>query len=232
MIKIDNVTKTYGKGDNLFTALYKVSVEIPDASTTAIVGKSGSGKSTLMHIMSGLDHPSSGEVIIDGEVLGEFKNKQMDAFRANEMSFIFQAFFVEANQTCYQNVMLPLEIARVPKRLRSKKVKAALSAVGLEDKINSLANNLSGGQKQRLAIARAIVNKPKIIFADEPTGNLDSATGDMIIKLLFELNKKLKCTLVVVTHDPEIADHCKYKIEMKDGEIISTKGIASSRSDK
>jgi putative ABC transport system ATP-binding protein len=229
MIKVDNVTKTYGKGENLFTALYKVSLEIPTASTNAIVGKSGSGKSTLMHIMSGLDHPSSGEVIIDGKALGEFKPKQMDAFRAEEMSFIFQAFFIEANQTCYQNVMLPLEIARVPKRDRSKKVKAALTAVGLEDKIDSLANNLSGGQKQRLAIARAIVNKPKIIFADEPTGNLDSATGEMIIKLLFDLNKKLKCTLVVVTHDPEIAEHCKNKIEMKDGEIISTTGIKHKR---
>ncbi len=222
MIKVDNITKTYGKADNLFTALYNVSLEIPSGSSAAIIGKSGSGKSTLMHIMSGLDHPSTGDIIIDGKVLGDFKPKQMDAFRAKEMSFIFQAFFVEANQTCYQNVMLPLEIARVSKVKRSKKAIQALKAVGLDDKINAQAASLSGGQKQRLAIARAIVNKPKIIFADEPTGNLDSATGEMIIKLLFDLNKKLKCTLVVVTHDSEIAEHCKIKIEMKDGEIIKS----------
>ena len=219
MIEVRDVTKTYGKGDNLFTALYKVSAIIPTGTAAAIIGKSGSGKSTLMHVMSGLDHPSDGEILIDGKSLQDMKAKQIDTFRANEMSFIFQAFFVEANQTCYQNVMLPLEIAKVGRRDRRKKVEEALRAVDLIDKIDTLATNLSGGQKQRLAIARAIVNKPKLIFADEPTGNLDSATGELIIKLLFDLNKKLGCTLVIVTHDEELADRCKMKIYMKDGEI-------------
>ncbi|MEI6741841.1 MAG: ABC transporter ATP-binding protein [bacterium] len=221
MIKVNDVSKTYGKGDNLFTALYKISLEVPEGSTVAIIGKSGSGKSTLMHIMSGLDHASSGEVVIGGKTLTEMKAKQIDAFRASEMSFIFQAFFVEANQTCFQNVMLPLEIAKTPRGQRKKRVEAALKAVGLEEKVDALASTLSGGQKQRLAIARAIVNKPKIIFADEPTGNLDSSTGELVIDLLFDLNKKLKCTLVVVTHDNELADKCDIRIEMKDGEIIS-----------
>lgn len=221
MIKVNDVSKTYGKGDNLFTALYKISLEVPEGSTVAIIGKSGSGKSTLMHIMSGLDHASSGEVVIGGKTLTEMKAKQIDAFRASEMSFIFQAFFVEANQTCFQNVMLPLEIAKTPRGQRKKRVEAALKAVGLEEKVDALASTLSGGQKQRLAIARAIVNKPKIIFADEPTGNLDSATGELVTDLLFDLNKKLKCTLVVVTHDNELADKCDIRIEMKDGEIIS-----------
>jgi len=221
MIKVNDVSKTYGKGDNLFTALYKISLEVPEGSTVAIIGKSGSGKSTLMHIMSGLDHASSGEVVIGGKTLTEMKSKQIDAFRASEMSFIFQAFFVEANQTCFQNVMLPLEIAKTPRGQRKKRVEAALKAVGLEEKVDALASTLSGGQKQRLAIARAIVNKPKIIFADEPTGNLDSSTGELVIDLLFDLNKKLKCTLVVVTHDNELADKCDIRIEMKDGEIIS-----------
>ena len=221
MIKVNDVSKTYGKGDNLFTALYKISLEVPEGSTVAIIGKSGSGKSTLMHIMSGLDHASSGEVVIGGKMLTEMKSKQIDAFRASEMSFIFQAFFVEANQTCFQNVMLPLEIAKTPRGQRKKRVEAALKAVGLEEKVDALASTLSGGQKQRLAIARAIVNKPKIIFADEPTGNLDSSTGELVIDLLFDLNKKLKCTLVVVTHDNELADKCDIRIEMKDGEIIS-----------
>jgi putative ABC transport system ATP-binding protein len=148
------------------------------------------------------------------------KPKQIDKFRATEMSFIFQAFFVEANQTCYQNVMLPLEIAKVARRDRKKHVLAALKAVGLEDKVNSLASNLSGGQKQRLAIARSIVNKPKLIFADEPTGNLDSSTGEVVIDLLFGLNKERGITLVVVTHDQELADRCDMQLHMKDGEII------------
>ncbi len=232
MIEVKDVTKTYGKGENLFTALYKINTTIPKGATVAVIGKSGSGKSTLMHVMSGLDHATSGEVIINGTSLQSMKAKQMDRFRATEMSFIFQAFFVEANQTCYQNVMLPLEIAKVPNRERRKKVEEALKAVDLLDKINSLAANLSGGQKQRLAIARAIVNKPKLIFADEPTGNLDSTTGELIIKLLFDLNKKLGCTLVIVTHDEELADRCELKIYMKDGEIREVVGMSKFKQAK
>jgi len=225
MIQVKDVTKTYGKGESMFTALYKISVEIPTGAAAAIIGKSGSGKSTLMHVMSGLDHPSSGEILIGSKSLFGLKQRQMDAFRATEMSFIFQAFFVEANQTCFQNVMLPLEIAKVPARVRRKKVEAALKSVDLLDKIDSLASNLSGGQRQRLAIARAIVNKPKLIFADEPTGNLDSATGDLIIKLLFDLNKKLGCTLIIVTHDEDLASKCEMKIYMKDGEVKEIVGL-------
>lgn len=220
MITVKDVTKTYGKGESLFTALYNVSAEIPTGSTVAIVGKSGSGKSTLMHIMSGLDHASSGDVIVNGTSLVGMKPRQIDKFRSSEMSFIFQAFFVEANQTCFQNVMLPLEIAKVARRDRKKHVLEALKAVGLEDKAGSLANNLSGGQKQRLAIARAIVNKPKLLFADEPTGNLDSSTGEVVIDLLFGLNKERGITLVVVTHDQELADKCDIQLHMKDGEIL------------
>jgi putative ABC transport system ATP-binding protein len=149
--------------------------------------------------------------------------KQIDNFRANEMSFIFQAFFVEANQSCLYNVLLPLEIAKVPKSQRVQLAKSALESVGLSDKTNVLAKNLSGGQKQRLAIARAIVNKPKLIFADEPTGNLDSATGDLVTNLLFSLNKKLGSTLVIVTHDEELANKCAQKIVLKDGELVSSK---------
>ena len=226
MIEVKDVTKTYGKGENLFTALYKINATIPTGATVAIIGKSGSGKSTLMHVMSGLDHATSGEVIIHGTSLQGMKAKQMDQFRATEMSFIFQSFFVEANQTCFQNVMLPLEIAKVSRRERRKKVEEALKAVDLTEKIDVLAGNLSGGQKQRLAIARAIVNKPKLIFADEPTGNLDSATGDLIIKLLFDLNKQLGCTLVIVTHDEELADKCQLKIYMRDGEIREIVGMS------
>lgn len=219
MIKVVDITKTYGKGENLLTALYKLSTEIPDGASVAIIGKSGSGKSTLMHIMSGLDRPTDGEVIVNGKSLVGLKAKQIDAFRATEMSFIFQAFFIEANQTCYQNVLLPLEIAKVGRRDRRKHVLEALRAVDLEDKVDSLAGELSGGQKQRLAIARAIVNKPSLLFADEPTGNLDSATGEIIINLLFKLNRERKLTLVIVTHDQELAERTDMQIYLKDGEI-------------
>lgn len=226
MIRVKNLTKTYGKKDSLFTALSSVSFDVPSASTVAIIGKSGSGKSTLMHIMSGLDTPSSGTVTIDDIDLFGMKQKAMDSFRATTMSFIFQAFFVEANQTAYQNVMLPLEIAKVPQRGRRALVMAALKSVDLAEKANVLAANLSGGQKQRLAIARAIVNKPSILFADEPTGNLDSATGDKIMDLLFELNTKLGCTIVLVTHDADLATQCQYQISLKDGAVINTRSIS------
>lgn len=182
-----------------------------------------------MHIMSGLDHPSGGSVVIDDQELHAMKSRVMDNFRAKQMSFIFQSFFVEANQTCYQNVMLPLEIAKVPRRHRKDMVLKALKAVELEDKVYNLASNLSGGQKQRLAIARAIVNKPKLIFADEPTGNLDSTTGDLIMSLLFGLNKKLGCTLVIVTHDEELASKCLTQIRLKDGSIERMSKTKESR---
>ncbi len=218
MISVKNIEKTYGKKDNVCKALCNVSFSIPEGSTVAIVGKSGSGKSTLMHIMSGLDHPDSGAVMIGDQELHKLKGRKMDKFRSTEMSFIFQAFFVEANQTCYQNVSLPLEIAEEGQR--KMRIEDALEQVGLKDKIDAKAGNLSGGQKQRLAIARAIVNKPKLIFADEPTGNLDSSTGEMIIKLLFKLNKQNKNTLIVVTHDNELADRCQYRITLKDGKVV------------
>jgi len=182
MIEVNKLTKVYGKKQNKFVALKNISFNIPNGSTVAIIGKSGSGKSTLMHIMSGLDRPDEGTVTIGGHTLHKLKKKAMDEFRAKQMGFIFQAFFVEANQTVYQNVSLPLEIGGIGVRSRDTMIKESLERVELTDKINSKAGDLSGGQKQRLAIARAIVTKPNLIFADEPTGNLDSTTGDKIIK--------------------------------------------------
>ena len=219
MIEVRQVTKTYGKKKNSFTALDNVSFEIPDGASVAILGKSGSGKSTLMHTMSGLDRPEQGEVVIDGENILTFKQKAVDKFRSDEMSFIFQSFFVQGNESCYNNVSLPLEIGRTSMRQRKRKILAALKAVGLEDKVKSRARDLSGGQKQRLAIARAIVSNPKILFADEPTGNLDSTTGAQIERLLFEYNKKNGTTLIIVTHDIDLAKKCDMQILIKDGKI-------------
>ncbi len=227
MIEVKNVTKIYGKKDNKFKALDDVSFTIPIGASVAILGKSGSGKSTLMHIMSGLDKPESGEINIGGRNILALSQKQIDKFRSRSMSFIFQSFFVQAKESCYDNVSLPLEIADVSSSRRRKLIDEALIAVELLDKKKSRARDLSGGQKQRLAVARAIVNSPKILFADEPTGNLDSITGAVIENLLFEYNKKNRVTLVVVTHDPDLAKRCDMQILIKDGKIAKILGAKS-----
>jgi len=228
VIEVKNVTKTYGKKQGAFTALDDVSFSIPKGASVAIVGKSGSGKSTLMHAMSGLDRPELGEVIIDGVDILKLKNKAVDKFRSEKIGFIFQSFFVQANETCYDNVALPLEISNVSVRARKERVAEALETVELEDKIKKKARTLSGGQKQRLAIARAIVNQPSIIFADEPTGNLDSTTGETVENLLFDLNKRGGSTLIIVTHDPDLAEKCDMQIYIKDGQIARIEGEYTS----
>lgn len=220
MIELAQVSKIYGKRQNQFTALESVDLTIPSGKSVAIVGKSGSGKSTLMHIMSGLDRASSGTVKIDGQDISLLKNSALDNFRAQKIGFIFQSFFVQANETCLQNVLLPLDIARVPRGNRRKQALEALEQVELGDKANVKAGNLSGGQKQRLAIARAIVSKPDIIFADEPTGNLDTATGDKVEDLLFDFNKHLGSTLIIVTHDNDLASKCDMQVHIRDGNVV------------
>ena len=224
MIEVVGVTKTYGKKHNVFTALKDISFSIPDGASVAILGKSGSGKSTLMHVMSGLDRPDVGKVIVDGEDILRLKDKQVDKFRAGKIGFIFQSFFVQANESVADNVSLPLEIAQVPLRQRKERIRVALESVELLDKTKSKARNLSGGQKQRLAIARAIVNDPGVMFADEPSGNLDSVTGDTIENLLFSYNKEKGATLIIVTHDPDLAAKCDMQINIKDGQIESVRG--------
>ena len=228
MITIRNITKTYGKKNNKFKALDDVSFEIADGASVAIIGKSGSGKSTLMHVMSGLDHPDSGEVVVNGVNILSMKQKRIDDFRAKEMSFIFQSFFVQGNETIAQNVGLPLEISEVPLAKRPSLIDGALQKVDLIDKKKAKARELSGGQKQRLAIARAIVGDPKIIFADEPTGNLDSVTSALIEDTLFDYNKSKGVTLIIVTHDQDLADRCDMQIHIKDGRIEAIEGVKNA----
>ncbi|HJM04306.1 MAG TPA: ABC transporter ATP-binding protein [Candidatus Saccharimonadaceae bacterium] len=225
MITVKNITKTYGRKQNAFVAIDNLSFQIPSRTTVAILGKSGSGKSTLMHAMSGLDRPEKGKVVIDGKDILTLKARDVDAFRANKMSFIFQSFFIQANESCFDNVSLPLEIAKVPRSKRRAKVEAALAAVELSDKKKSRARDLSGGQKQRLAIARAIVNEPEIIFADEPTGNLDSVTGGVVEDFLFQYAQDKGATLIIVTHDPDLAGKCDARIEIQDGIISKMTGL-------
>ena len=220
MIEVKNVTKIYNK-KNAFTALDNINLTIPSNTSVAILGKSGSGKSTLMHAISGLDKPQKGQVLVDGEDILRLKPRATDKFRASKMAFIFQSFFVEGGESCYNNVSLSLETAGVPVRKRKKLIEQALQSVDLGDKIKSRAKDLSGGQKQRLAIARAIVGEPRILFADEPTGNLDSVTSKVIEDLLFDYQKKNCATLIIVTHDEELASRCNTVINIKDGKIVS-----------
>ena len=233
MIEVKNVTKTYGKKQNAFRALNNVSLTIPDGASVAILGKSGSGKSTLMHAMSGLDRPEQGEVVIDGENILKLKQKAVDKFRAEKIGFIFQSFFVQGNESVYDNVGLPLEIARVARSERKRRIQRALTSVEMLDKVRNKAKNLSGGQKQRLAIARAIANHPKIIFADEPTGNLDSVTSELVEDMLFGYNRDQGVTLIIVTHDEDLAAKCDILVNIKDGNIESvtdrkaSEGLAS-----
>ena len=220
MIEVKNVTKIYNK-KNAFTALDNINLTISSNTSVAILGKSGSGKSTLMHVISGLDKPQKGQVLVDGEDILRLKPRATDKFRASKMAFIFQSFFVEGGESCYNNVSLSLETAGVPVRKRKKLIEQALQSVDLGDKIKSRAKDLSGGQKQRLAIARAIVGEPEILFADEPTGNLDSVTSKVIEDLLFDYQKKNCATLIIVTHDEELASRCNTVINIKDGKIVS-----------
>lgn len=224
MIELTNVTKTFGPKGRRFEALKRINLTIPDGASVAIVGKSGSGKSTLMHAMSGLDRPQQGRVVVDGKDILTLRPKDVDQFRSRHIGFIFQSFFVQANESCFDNVSLPLEISGYSRSQRRTMVLEALERVQMSDKVTEMAGNLSGGQKQRLAIARAIVTKPDVLFADEPTGNLDSATGATIEDLLFQLNREEHMTLIIVTHDAELAARCAIRVHIKDGEIDRVEG--------
>ncbi len=220
ILEVGNVTKTYGKGEGSFTALHSVTLEVKTGESIAIIGKSGSGKSTLMHIMALLDKPSQGSLTIDSKQADTLETKQLNQIRNKMFGFVFQQFFLNANSSVLDNVILPLKIAGVSVGERNRLGMKVLKSVELEDKAKNKANDLSGGQKQRVVIARALVNNPKVIFADEPTGNLDSTTGQLIEDMLFDLNKDRGITLIIVTHDADLAKRCDRQIHIKDGRII------------
>jgi putative ABC transport system ATP-binding protein len=219
-VQTQRLTKVYGTKEGSFTALDDVSISIARGESVAIVGKSGSGKSTLMHLLALLDEPSSGSVLIDGIDAQQLSEKKLDTLRNRSFGFVFQQFFLNGNQSVLENVVLPLKIARLSRKETTARGLEALESVELSDKANNKALNLSGGQKQRVCIARALINNPSIIFADEPTGNLDSGTGGKIEELLFKLNREKNITLIIVTHDPDLADHCDRQINIKDGRLV------------
>ena len=220
LLSTHNLKKVYGKRDTVFEALKGINIEINAGESVAIIGKSGSGKSTLMHLLALLDTPSKGEIRLNGKNTSKLKKRKINRLRNKEFGFVFQSFFMNANDTVLNNVILPLKIAGVGRRERKRRAMEALKEVDLDDKFKNKAKDLSGGQKQRVCIARAIINNPKIIFADEPTGNLDSATGEKIEKLLFDLNRKKGITLIIVTHDEDLAAKCKRQIRIVDGKVV------------
>ena len=220
LLSTRDLRKSYGKRSNAFEALKGINLDIYEGETVAIIGKSGSGKSTLMHLLALLDKPTEGTIKLEGKNTSQLHARKLNTIRNKEFGFVFQSFFMNSNDTVLNNVILPLKIAGVGFRERRRRTMDALRVVGLADKAKNKANDLSGGQKQRVCIARAIVNDPKVIFADEPTGNLDSATGDRIIKLLFGLNERKGITLIIVTHDQDLANKCDRQIHIHDGEIV------------
>lgn len=221
IIEVKNLVKIYQDGSEQFRALDDVSLNIKEGESVAIIGKSGSGKSTLMHLLAALDKPNEGEIFINGNNIAKMKKRELNKLRNQTFGFVFQQFFMNPKDTVLQNVVLPLKIAKVSPRKRKEIAIKALEAVDLVDKARNKASNLSGGQKQRVCVARAVANSPKIIFADEPTGNLDTNTGDKVEELLFGLNKEKGITLIIVTHDEALAEKCNRQIRLQDGKIIS-----------
>ena len=231
VIEVKNLVKVYGKRSAAFTALRHLNLDIYKGESVAIIGKSGSGKSTLMHLLALLDKPTSGTIKINGIDSTKLRARKLNQLRNQSFGFVFQQFFMNPNDSVLENVMLPLKIAGVRRKKRKELATKALHTVGLEERLKFKANDLSGGQKQRVCIARALVNDPSIIFADEPTGNLDSTTGDKIIKLLFGANKK-GTTLIIVTHDEDLAKLCDRQVRIMDGEIVEDTGAKSQKSSK
>jgi putative ABC transport system ATP-binding protein len=218
-IRVQSLRKTYNMGRVAVHALNGVSLEIPANSFLVVMGPSGSGKSTLLHLLGGLDRPSEGHIEVDGNYLETMDENELAVFRRREIGFIFQSFNLIPSMSAMENVLFPLRFARYPRRQRRQRSMEALRRVGLEDRATHRPTELSGGQQQRVAIARSLINDPRLILADEPTGNLDSASGASVMQLLSELHQSGR-TIVVVTHDVRMTQVATHTVQLLDGQIV------------
>ena len=216
-IECRNVSKAYGRGQGRFWALRDATLTVAKGTHLAIVGPSGSGKSTLLHLLGCLDVPTEGEVLLDGVSRASLSDRQVSLVRRARMGFVFQQYYLNEAMTALQNVLLPLELGRVADR--RKKAIAALSWVGLESKLGSLPGEMSGGEQQRVAIARAVAHEPELVFADEPTGNLDSENGNKALEVLQALHDERGAGLVLVTHDDRVAARATQVLHVRDGRL-------------
>jgi putative ABC transport system ATP-binding protein len=219
MIQLKSVCRTYKMGKENVAALDSVNLDIKEGEFVAIMGPSGSGKSTLANVIGGLDRPNSGSINIDGEELSRMSDRELSHYRNKKIGFVFQSFNLIPNYTALENVMLPLVIGGLPGKERREKANEYLKAVGLETRAMHKPNQLSGGERQRVSIARALANDPRILIADEPTGNLDSKKTDEIMAILKLLNKEEKITILVITHDPNVARQADRVLKMQDGRL-------------
>lgn len=221
MLKVSNLTKKFQSGDTTVVAVDNVSLSIPDGVFSTIIGKSGSGKSTLLSLLGALDRPSTGSIDVDGQNVGKMSDHKLIRYRCQKIGFVFQNYNLIPNLSALENVMLPMEFAGTGMKERKERAKELLLQVGLtEEKHIRKPGRLSGGEQQRVAIARALANKPSLVLADEPTGNLDSSTGKIIIKLLKDLAKSENTTIVAVTHDEGIAKESHLTFKLRDGKLI------------
>lgn len=233
MIEITKITKTYGSGETAFQALKDVSFTIKDGEFIAIMGPSGSGKSTLMHILGCLDTPTSGTYFLDGKDVSMLTDEELADIRRLHVGFVFQAFNLLPRTTVMRNVMLPLIYAGVNAEERETRSKKALLAAGMtESHFSHMSNQLSGGQIQRVAIARALVNDPSLILADEPTGNLDTKTGEIVLGTFQKLNREHGRTIILITHEHDVAEHAERIISLRDGILVSDSRSHSRRHSK
>jgi putative ABC transport system ATP-binding protein len=224
MIEIKNIIKTYGSGDNEFQALRGVDFTVRDGEFVAIMGPSGSGKSTLMHILGCLDTPTSGTYHLDGKDVSTLSDDELAEIRRDKIGFVFQAFNLLPRTTVLKNVIIPMMYDQTPEEERERKAKESLLASGMdENHFHHLSNQLSGGQIQRVAIARALVNNPTLILADEPTGNLDTKTGEIVLDTFKKLNREQGRTIILITHEPDVAEHANRIIHIIDGLIVEDK---------
>jgi len=221
VITVRDVQKTFRQGDSEVRALAGVSLDIPDGDFVSIVGPSGSGKSTLLHLMGGLDAPTAGEIEIEGTALSRMSDDDITIFRRRRIGFVFQFFNLLPTYSAEENVGLPLVLDRRPNREIRERVAAALEQVGLAHRRRHRPDELSGGEMQRVAIARALVIDPALILADEPTGNLDTRTGEQILALIRDANASRGCTVVLVTHDARAAAYARRTITLKDGRVVA-----------